>query len=62
MSGERVSETQLISSRKSMPCLTPVVSIRSYTEAMISLMVYSVISHSVPPYTLRLMNGSPIAL
>ena len=62
MSGDSVSDTQLISSRKRMPCFTPVVSIRSYTDAIISLIVYSVTSHSSPPYTLRLINGNPIAL
>ena len=34
----------------------------SYTEAMISLMVYSDTSYSRPPYSLRVMNGRPSAL
>ena len=49
ITGARVSDTQLISSRKRMPSCTPVSSIRSYTAAMISLMVYSDTSHSMPP-------------
>ena len=49
MIGESVSETQLISSRNKMPSRLPVVSIMSYTEAMISLMVYSETAYSVPP-------------
>ena len=42
MVGANVSDTQLISSIKRIPSFKPVSRMRSYTEAMISLMVYSV--------------------
>ena len=48
MIGASVSDTQLISSRNRMPSLTPVSSIMSYTDAMISLIVYSEMSYSLP--------------
>ena len=47
--GARVSLTQLISSRNKMPSLRPVRSISWYTEARISLMVYSVTEKVSPP-------------
>ena len=62
MGGASVSDTQLISSRNRMPSCTPVSSIMSYTEAMISLIVYSDTSYCLPPYSLCVMNGSPSAL
>ena len=49
MTGLSVSDTQLISSRNSMPLRLPVRSMASYTAATISLIVYSVTARSVPP-------------
>ena len=60
--GARVSETQLISSRKRMPSEIPDSSIWSYTEATISLIVYSVTEYSSPPYSFFEMKGRPMAL
>ena len=57
-----ISETQLISSKKRIPCLSPVFSMVSYTVAIISLMVYSETSYSTPPKFLRMMKGRPSAL
>ena len=49
MVGARVSDTQLISSMNRMPSRRPVRSMHSYTEAMISLRVYSVTLTGSPP-------------
>ena len=62
MVGARVSETQLISSIKRIPSFFPDCSIRSYTEAMISLIVYSVTEKGLPPYSFSRIKGRPIAL
>ena len=62
MEGARVSLTQLISSRKRMPSFLPVASMVSYTEAMISLMVYSETWYSLPSKTFFSMKGRPRAL
>ena len=47
--GASVSLTQLISSRNRIPSRTPVFSISWYTEARISLIVYSVTEYASPP-------------
>ena len=62
MVGTRVSETQLISSRNKIPSFRPDFAMWSYTEATISLIVYSVTEYSLPPNSFLEMNGSPIAL
>ena len=62
MEGASVSEMQLISSRKRMPSFLPVASMRSYTLAIISLMVYSVVLYFTPPYSFSWMKGRPRAL
>ena len=62
MAGARVSDTQLISSRNRMPSRTPVRSIWSYTEAMISLIVYSLMRQVLPSNSRSVMKGSPRAL
>ena len=62
MEGASVSLTQLISSRKRMPSFLPVASIVSYTEAMISLMVYSETWYSLRLKTFFSMKGRPRAL
>ena len=59
--GAKVSETQLISSKKRMPSFLPVSSILSYTEAMISLIVYSEMLYSLSPYVFFSIKGSPNA-
>ena len=45
-----------------MPFCTPVSLIISYTDAMISLMVYSEMSYSLPSNSTCLMTGRPSAL
>ena len=45
-----------------MPSRTPVRSIWSYTEAMISLIVYSLMRQVLPPNSRSVMKGSPRAL
>ena len=52
----------MISSIKRIPSFIPVCSIFSYTEAMISLIVYSVTEYFCPPYSFSRINGSPTAL
>ena len=47
--GASVSDTQLISSMNRIPSDFPETSMRSYTEAMISLIVYWVTDTSFPP-------------
>ena len=60
--GASVSETQLISSRNRIPSAMPEASIWSYTEATISLIVYSVTECSTPPYSFLEIKGRPMAL
>ena len=61
IAAERVSDTQLTSSMNRIPSLRPWVSMASYTEATISLMVYLVMGCSTPPYSRVSIMGSPMA-
>lgn len=61
MAGARVSDTQFISSMKRIPSRFPCASMASWTDAIISLIVYLVTAHSLPSYSWRSIIGNPMA-